>query len=143
MCTAEEFIERKGGYVVWLPPEATVMQAAKVMNERHIGSVLVMNGPRLVGIFTERDILRRIVAAGRDPQTTLVHNVMTTPVACAMPHSLLDELRMVMRAQRIRHIPVLKNDHVIGLISIGDLNQADHDVQEQTIQYLEQYMSVM
>ena len=132
MCTAEEFIERKGGYVVWLPPEATVMQAAKVMN-----------GPRLVGIFTERDILRRIVAAGRDPQTTLLHNVMTTPVACAMPHSLLDELRMVMRAQRIRHIPVLKNDHVIGLISIGDLNQADHDVQEQTIQYLEQYMSVM
>ena len=143
MCTAEEFIERKGGYVVWLPPEATVMQAAKVMNERHIGSVLVMNGPRLVGIFTERDILRRIVAAGRDPQTTRLHNVMTTPVACAMPHSLLDELRMVMRAQRIRHIPVLKNDHVIGLISIGDLNQADHDVQEQTIQYLEQYMSVM
>ena len=143
MCTAEEFIEKKGGFIAWLPPEATAMQAARVTNERHIGSVLIMEGPHLVGIFTERDILRMIVAPGREPQTTILREVMTSPVACAMPHSLLDELRMVMRVKRIRHIPVVKNDRVIGLISIGDLNQADHEVQELTIQYLEQYLSVM
>jgi CBS domain-containing protein len=113
------------------------------MNEWHIGSVLVMDGDQLLGIFTERDVMRRVVAAHRDPEMTRLEEVMTSPVACAAPHTTLDELRLVMRVQRIRHIPVARNDQVIGIISIGDLNKAEHDVQEQTILYLAQYMSVL
>lgn len=143
MCTAGELVERKGSFVAWLPPQATVLHAARLMNEWHIGSVLVMENDRLVGIFTERDVLRRVVAAHLDPHSTSLADVMTSPVACAAPHTLTDELRLAMRFKRIRHIPVVEDDRVVGIVSIGDLNKVEQDVQEQTIQYLEQYMSVM
>ena len=143
MCNAEAFLRCKGNAIAKLPPQATVLEAAKLMNEWHIGSVLVMDRDQLLGIFTERDVLRRVVGAHRNPETTRLDEVMTSPVACAAPHTTLDELRMVMRAQRIRHIPVAQNERVIGIISIGDLNKAEHEVQEQTILYLAQYMSVL
>ncbi len=142
MSTAEQLIEIKGAAVASLPSTATVLEAAQLMNERHIGSVLVIDRDRLVGIFTERDVLRRIVADERSASTTQLHDVMTRQVACAAPHTLLDEIRTVMRRKRIRHIPVLKSRRVVGMISIGDLNKADHDGQAETIKYLEQFMSV-
>ena len=124
-------------------PEATVLEGAALMNERGLGSVVVLDDKkRLAGIFTERDVLRRVVAEQRDPATTKRADVMTSPVACAAPHTTLDEIRNVMRQRRIRHLPVADRKRVVGMVSIGDLNQAEHEVQEQTIQYLEQYMSV-
>jgi len=142
MATAQQFVARKGEPVASLPPGATVLEAANLMNDRHIGSVLVIDRNRLVGIFTERDVLRRVVAAQRSARKTVLSEVMTEQVACAAPHTTLDEIRSVMREQRIRHVPVVDGDRVTGMISIGDLNKADHDGQERTIQYLEQYMSV-
>jgi CBS domain-containing protein len=143
MCTALDLIREKDEGLAQLPPEATVFDAANLMNDRHIGSVLVMHDQRLLGIFTERDVMRRVVAARLDPDHTTLEQVMTTPVACAAPHTTLDELRLVIRNRRIRHVPVV-DDHgaVLGMVSIGDLNRAEHAVQEQTIHYLEQYMSV-
>ena len=142
MATAEQFIAVKGTAVASLPPTATVLEAAQLMNDRHIGSVLVISSNRLVGIFTERDVMRRIVAEERSPATTTLDEVMTHQVACAAPHTRLDEIRAAMRQQRIRHMPVVDSNRVVGMISIGDLNKADHDGQAETILYLEQYMSV-
>ncbi len=142
MATAEQLIEVKGAAVASLPPTATVLEAAQLMNDRHIGSVLVIDHNRLAGIFTERDVLRRIVAEERSAATTQLDDVMTRQVACAAPHTRLDEIRAVMRRRRIRHIPVIQDKRVVGMISIGDLNKADHDGQAETIKYLEQFMSV-
>ncbi len=142
MATAEQLIAIKGATVASLPSTATVLEAAQVMNDRHIGSVLVIDRNRLVGIFTERDVLRRIVAEKRSAATTTLDEVMTRKVAFAAPHTRLDEIRQVMRQKKIRHMPVLDGTRVAGMISIGDLNKAEQDGREQTIRYLEQYMSV-
>ncbi len=142
MATAEQLTAIKGGTIASLPPQAKVLEAAQLMNDRHIGSVLVTEGNQLVGIFTERDVMRRVVADQRDPATTTVADVMTSPVACAAPHTTLDEIRTVMRDKRIRHVPVVNGGAVLGMISLGDLNKAEHDGQVETIRYLEQYMSV-
>ena len=142
MATAEQLISLKGGTVASLGPGATVLEAALLMNERGIGSVIVIDKDRLAGIFTERDVLRRVVAEQRDPATTKLADVMTSPVACAAPHTTLDEIRQVMRERRIRHVPLVNAKRVLGMISIGDLNKAERDVQVETIRYLEQYISV-
>ncbi len=145
MPTAKSLLEKTGKYksddIAVLPPNSTVLEAAKLMNERHIGSVLVLADNGLVGIFTERDILVRVVAEQKDPSKTHLAEVMTSPVACASPHTTLDELRKVMREKRIRHIPIDEDGKPVGLLSIGDLNQAEHAVQEQTIHYLKEFLS--
>jgi len=142
MPNAHAILDRKADTsVATLPPDATVLDAARLMNDRRIGSVLVVEDDRVVGIFTERDVLVRVVAAKRDPATTNLIDVMTTPVACATPNTRTDELRSVMREKRIRHIPVVDDGRLLGIVSIGDVNQVDSDVQAETIRYLEQYMS--
>lgn len=142
MATAGQFLDTKGHDVVSLPPTATALEAAQHMNEHRIGSVLVVDGDTMVGIFTERDVLRRVVAESRDPAATALSDVMTRKVAYAGPDTTLDEIRRVMREARIRHMPVLENNRVTGMISIGDLNKAENARHVETIKYLEQYMSV-
>lgn len=143
MCEALDLVREKNQTIASLGGDASVLDAANLMNDRRIGSVLVMEGPRLLGIFTERDILRRVVARRRDPASTLLREVMTSPVACALPHTTLEEMRLVVRNRKVRHLPVVDDDgRVLGMVSIGDLNRAEHAVQEQTIHYLEQYISV-
>ena len=86
--------------------------------------------------------MRRVVAESRDPAKTLLSAVMTSPVACGSAHSTLEELRAVMRLKRIRHIPIVEADRVLGMVSIGDLNQARIDTQVETIRYLEQFLAI-
>ncbi len=143
MATAEHLIFLKDEELASLPPNANVLDAAKLMNERHIGSVLIIEKDKVVGIFTERDVMRRVVAEQLNPAKTQLADVMTSPVACGAPHTSLNELRNVMRERKIRHVPIVdRKQKALGMISIGDLNQAEQDIQEQTIRYLEQYMSV-
>ena len=142
MTTAQKILAAKGGDIVWIGPDATALEAAQLMNRHRIGSVVVIAEGKPTGIFTERDVLRRIVAEQRDPAATKVGEVMTTPVACAAPHTTDEELRDVFRNKRIRHLPVVDAGKVIGMVSIGDVNRVEKKVQEQTIQYLQQYMSV-
>ncbi len=143
MCTALDLVREKSREIAALAPDASALDAANMMNDRRIGSVLVMDGPRLMGIFTERDVLRRIVAARRDPLDTPLHEVMTSPVACALPHTTLEEMRLVVRNRRVRHLPVVDDSgRVLGVVSIGDLNRAEQAVKVQTIHYLEQFISV-
>ena len=141
MATVKDILVRKGTETLNIAPEATVYDAACVMNEHRVGSLLVMDGSRLIGIFTERDILQRIVAQRRDPLATRVGDVMTGEVACCRLHTTLDEARGVMKNRRIRHLPVVDEEGcVLGLVSIGDLNAHDNHSHEQTIHFLEQYI---
>jgi CBS domain-containing protein len=111
------------------------------MNEHKIGSLVVIDDGELVGIFTERDVLRRVVGERRDPVSTRVEEVMTTEVVCCTPDTPLDEARSAMKNRRIRHLPVVDEHRQLrGLISIGDLNAYQTNDQEHTIHLLEAYL---
>ena len=123
-------------------PHETVLAATQKMNEHSIGALLVINDEEnLVGIFTERDVLRRVVAAERAPSSVHVGEVMTREVACCRPETSIDDARSIFRQHRIRHLPVVDGSgKVQGLISIGDLNAHHSNHQEVTIHFLNEYV---
>ena len=122
-------------------PGATVLDAIQRMNEHGIGALVVTEGDQVVGMFTERDVLRRVVASQRAPGDIFVAEVMTTEVACTGPKEDLDEVRTVMKNRRIRHLPVCDEDgNLLGMVSIGDLNAYDASNQEATIHFLNDYI---
>ncbi len=120
----------------------SVLDAARRMNKHHIGALPVLEGDRLAGIFTERDVLKRVVANGRDPATTTVSEVMSSPVTIASLDAPLSVLRTLMRDAHIRHIPIVDGDLPVAMISIGDLNRAQADEQDETIHALEAYVNI-
>ena len=124
-------------------PETTVLDAAKRMNEAHVGSLVVLDAKgKLLGIFTERDVLRRVVAESMDPERTTVADVMTRKIHTAPPETPLADLRTLMREKRIRHVPIVQDGKLVGMVSIGDLNAAEAKTLVETITYLERYMTV-
>lgn len=139
MSTVANLLKSKGRQVVTVEPEATVLQAARLMNVHHIGSLVVVEGGRPVGIFTERDVLTRVVAAEKSPGTTRVREVMTDRVLTCTPETGLDAVRHTIRSERVRHVPVVEDGKLCGMVSIGDLNTAEVKVLCETISYLEQY----
>ena len=122
-------------------PESTVLEAAQIMNDQHIGSLVVVGHEGgLVGIVTERDFLRRVIAANRDPSTTRVSEIMTRSILTCTPDTRLDEVRATMRSRRIRHMPIIENDRLVGMISIGDLNFAESQTLNEQVEQLEMYI---
>jgi CBS domain-containing protein len=141
MATVREILARKGSHVSTIGTHATVFEAALLMNEHKIGSLVVLDGQQVVGIFTERDILQRVVAEQRDPCQTHVGEVMTTELVCCTAETTIDEARGAMKNRRIRHMPLLDGDRRLrGLISIGDLNAYEASNQEMTIYLLQEYL---
>jgi CBS domain-containing protein len=141
MPTVRDILSVKGQQILSIGPGATALDAAVLMNEHKIGSLLVMDDEQLVGIITERDLLQRVLAQCRDPVHTPVHEVMTREVVCCRLHTKLDEVRGVLKNRRIRHLPVVDDDqHLLGLISIGDLNAYEAHDHEVTIHVLEEYI---
>ena len=141
MASVSDILAGKGRHMVTISSQATVLTAATVMSDNKVGSLLVLDEGRLIGMLTERDVLQRIVAEQRDPKTTAVAEVMTRDVVCCRPHTDMDEARSVMKHRRIRHLPVLEEGGgVIGLISIGDLNAYQVDSAERTIYLLKEYI---
>ncbi len=140
MPTVNDILAAKGDEVVSVVSAESVLNAARLMNERGIGGVLVMEEGELVGIFTERDILRRVVAERRDPSTTTLREVMTSPVIRCGPDAKVVECRALMSEKRIRHMPVMCEDEVCGIITTGDI--LAHQVREQqdTIEHLNRYV---
>jgi CBS domain-containing protein len=139
--TVKSILADKGSHVWSVGPGATVLDAALLMNEHKIGALVVMEGGRLAGIFTERDVLRRVVGEARDPARTQVADVMSGEVVCCSPETTLEEARGVMKNRRIRHLPVLDADgRLLGLVSIGDLNARMEHAQEQHIHLLNEYL---
>jgi IMP dehydrogenase len=123
MDTLAEILAAKPRGVIATASTATIRQATRLMNDHGIGSLLVTSGNRLVGIFTERDVLRRVVAEGRSPDSTTVGEVMTRDVVCCPPEAVVEDAADIMRRRRVRHVPVIDHDEsVVGLVSIGDIN---------------------
>lgn len=142
MATVADILHNKGRHVATCGSEDTVLAAVQDMNRRRIGALVVQEGGRVVGVFTERDVLQRVVATMRDPSTTTVGDVMTDKVACSRPETSLDEARSVMARHRIRHLPVCNEDGLLeGIISIGDLNAWEIDGKEETIHWLHEYIA--
>ena len=135
-----DVLRRKGEDVYTVGPLATVIDAVNAMNDHHIGSVLVVEAGHPVGIFSERDVLVRVVAAHRDPRKTLVREVMTTRLYTAsLNDSLLDVMRL-MTERRCRHVPVMSDERLVGLISIGDLTKATQYNLRQEVRELSSYI---
>ncbi len=140
MARVRDILQRKGSQIWSIGPEATVFQASLFMTEHQVGAVLVLEQGQLIGMFSERDVLKRVVAQERDPARTTVREVMTAEVVCCSPETTLEEARGAMRDRRIRHLPVLVDNRVVGLVSIGDLNAYLTADQEQTIFLLSEYL---
>jgi CBS domain-containing protein len=140
MPAVRDILARKGTLVVTAAPDATVLEAARLMNLRGIGAVLVMEGAILRGIFTERDLMVRVVAEQRDPATTVVGDVMSRRLVTARAETTVEECATLMTQQRIRHLPVLAGDDLAGVVTIGDLLAYQIAEQEMTITQLNSYL---
>ena len=122
-------------------PSESVLETTQRMNEYGVGAILIMEDDRIVGIFTERDVLRRIVVEERMPSAVLVGEVMTTDVACVSLDTTIDEARNLMMQYRIRHAPVVDDEgEVKGILSIGDLNAFHASKQEVAVHFLYEYL---
>ena len=136
-----DLLRRKGDVVHTVLPTDSVVAAATAMNQYGVGGLVVVDREgKLVGMFTERDVLRRVVAVGKDPATTTVAEVMTTEVLACRPETSLQECAAVMTSKRIRHLPVRDDTGLVGIVTIGDLLAQRVDDQQATIEYLTSFV---
>jgi CBS domain-containing protein len=140
MPTVRDILSRKGAAVATIDRSRTVVEAAQLMNARRIGSVVVLEAREVIGIFTERDILVRVVAARRNPETTAVAEVMTAPVVCCTPEAELQECKALVTNQRLRHIPVVDDGHLVGIVTSGDILAREAFEREGAIESLTEYI---
>jgi CBS domain-containing protein len=141
MQTVEQLLDRKGWGVYAVAPEASVHEAMTLLSERNVGAVLVLEHDRIVGIFSERDCVRRVMLNQLPSLTTLVREVMTTPVKCVKIHDTVDRCMRTITELRVRHLPVLEGERAVGMISVGDVVKAQLSEQESLIHDLESYIS--
>ena len=141
MKLVKHLLDSKGREVVSIAEDASVLDAIRLMAERSIGSLLVLDSSRLRGIVTERDYARKVIVKGRSSKTTKVAEIMTADVITASTDQTVNDCMKVMTNRRIRHLPVVENDEVVGVISIGDLVQAIIADQQEEIEALGQYIS--
>lgn len=134
-------LDRKGRHVYSVSPTMTVSEAVSEMNRHRVGSVMVLEGGRLVGIFTERDVLRRVVGAGVDPKRALVADVMTAGVITISPEATLEETMRIFTEKRCRHLPVVEADQLVGTISIGDITRWMTDLHRAEAEHLKNYIA--
>ncbi len=140
MAKVSDVLNDKGNGVIGVEPTATVFEAIQKMVEHNCGSLLVMDEGEVAGIFTERDYLRKIALQGRTSKTTAVREVMTSPVIVAEADAEIDEALAMMTDRHIRHLPVVAEGSVVGVVSIGDLVKHKTKEQEFRIGYLEDYI---
>jgi CBS domain-containing protein len=139
--TIASILESKGSEIWSIRPEATVYEAIAMMANKDIGALLIVSGGRLVGILSERDYARKIMLQGRSSRDTLVREIMTSdPVTVTAAHTV-DECMRIITYHRVRHLPVMDGDRLIGVISIGDLVNAIIAAQAQTIDHLHTYIT--
>lgn len=142
MSKVSDILASKSGSVVTISENETVLDATRIMNQHKIGALVVTDGQdHVVGMFTERDVLQRIVAEQKDPVATVVAVVMTTQVIVCEPDMPLEDCRQLMRTKRIRHLPVVDGQGKLqGMVSIGDLNAHQAANHEIHIKYLSEYI---
>ncbi|MDR2219316.1 MAG: CBS domain-containing protein [Methylobacillus sp.] len=142
MKTVKQLLDIKGHLVLTISPKATILEALNIMAEKQVGALLVMQGDRLVGIFSERDYARGVAAKNDVSRDTPVENMMTPEarLITITPEQMMDECINLINDKRIRHLPVLDNGKVVGVLSIGDLVKAVIEHQQLFIQQLEEYV---
>jgi CBS domain-containing protein len=143
MADVAKILAEKGGNVIRIGGDATVFDAVKAMVEANVGAILVTgaNPDQVEGIFTERDYLRRIAVEGRTSRETLVRDVMTSPVLVVGPETSVEEAMALMTDRRIRHVPVVDSERLVGMVSIGDLVRVQSQEQSFRLRYLTEYIS--
>ena len=141
MRTVRQLLEAKSPEIVAIAPAAPVIDAIRAMADHGIGALLVMDGPRLAGIVSERDYARKVILQGRSSRDTPVADIMTARVVSVSPADTADRCMQVMTEHRIRHLPVLDGDAVVGVLSIGDLVKAVIEQQRQELDHLQRYIA--
>ena len=136
-----DLLDDKGRSIWSLSPDATVYEAIEQMALKGVGALLVMEGKRLVGIISERDYARKVILKGKTSQETAVHEIMSHPVICASPEMTVQQTMALMTEKRVRHLPVIRDDNVVGVISIGDVVRAIIEDHEFSIQQLTSYIT--
>ncbi len=139
--TVGSILKHKGSEVWFVTPDQTVYEAIERMADKAVGALLVVLDGKLVGIISERDYARKVILKGRSSRTTLVKEIMTSPVIFVTPAQAVDECMDIMTRNRIRHLPIMENEKVLGVVSIGDLVKWAVSEQEETIEHLQNYIS--
>jgi CBS domain-containing protein len=139
--TIDKILHQKSGEIFTVHPDATVYDAIKLMAERNVGALLVMEDEKLVGIISERDYSRKVMLRGKTSRTSTVREIMTTELTTAHPRETVEECLRFMTEKRIRHLPVLCDGEIRGVISIGDLVKEVISMQSATLDQLRDYIS--
>ncbi|KAB1155870.1 CBS domain-containing protein [Flavobacterium luteum] len=139
--TVNQILNTKGKQVFSVTSNITVYEAIKVMGEKNIGAVLIIENENLKGILSERDYARKVVLKGKSSLDTYVHEIMEDDLVTVKPSDSIDYCMGLMSSKRIRHLPVVENNTVLGLISIGDVVKGIIEMQKETIDYLHTYIS--
>lgn len=141
MTTVDTILELKRPRLLWITPDMTVYEALRALAQYDVGGLVVLEGDRFAGMFTERDYARKIALVGKDSRATPVRDVMVADVPCVSPGQTMDECMALMTEQRVRHLPVLEGaGRVVGVISIGDVVKELMSAQRSTIEHLESYI---
>ena len=141
MITVKDILQTKGHDVLSITPDATVYEALKVMADKNIGALMVLDGESVAGIMSERDYARKVVLQGKSSREMQVREIMTTSVYHVRPEQNLQDCMAQMTDKRVRHLPVLEDDRLVGIISIGDVVKTIIADQEFTIKLLENYIT--
>lgn len=141
MTTLQEILQKKGHDVWKIPPDSTVYEALSLMAAKNVGALVVVEGSRVVGIISERDYARNVILQGKSSRDTPVKDIMTSPVYYVRPTQTALECLALMTDKRIRHLPVLEDDRLAGVISIGDVVKAIIEAQESVIRQYEEYIT--
>src|SRR5580658_1331066 len=140
MAIASQLLKHKGRLIYSVTPEAPVLEAIRLMAEHGVGALLVMQGEKLIGVISERDYARKVILKGRSSNETPVSQIMSSPVLTVRADQSVNECMRLMTENRVRHLPVIDDERVVGVLSIGDLVRAVLEEQQQTIAQLEQYI---
>lgn len=141
MKTVSQLLQGKGSQVLSVTPEASVFDALKLMADKNVGALLVMSDGALRGILSERDYARKVILLGKSSHELAVSEIMSDKVVSVTFSQTVDECMALMSGRRIRHLPVVDNGKIVGILSIGDLVKAVIETQQQTIQQLESYIN--